>query len=80
MIPDQWYAVLESNEVPKGKVVGVTRMGEKLVFGAMHRARCRACLISARIAGLRSARARCSATTCNARSTASSSIRPGAVR
>jgi len=32
MIPDQWYAVLETNEVPKGKPVGVTRMGEKLVF------------------------------------------------
>ena len=32
MIPNQWYAVLDSNEVPKGKVVGVTRMGEKLVF------------------------------------------------
>lgn len=32
MIPNQWYAVLESNEVPLGKPVGVTRMGEKLVF------------------------------------------------
>jgi phenylpropionate dioxygenase-like ring-hydroxylating dioxygenase large terminal subunit len=32
MIPNQWYAVLESAEVPAGKVVGVTRMGEKLVF------------------------------------------------
>jgi phenylpropionate dioxygenase-like ring-hydroxylating dioxygenase large terminal subunit len=32
MIPDQWYAVLETNEVPKGRPVGVTRMGEKLVF------------------------------------------------
>jgi phenylpropionate dioxygenase-like ring-hydroxylating dioxygenase large terminal subunit len=32
MIPNQWYAVLESKEVPPGKVVGVTRMGEKLVF------------------------------------------------
>lgn len=32
MIPNQWYAVLESNEVPAGKPVGVTRMGEKLVF------------------------------------------------
>jgi phenylpropionate dioxygenase-like ring-hydroxylating dioxygenase large terminal subunit len=31
MIPDQWYAVLDSNQV-KGKPVGVTRMGEKLVF------------------------------------------------
>ena len=32
MIPNQWYVVLESNEVPRGKVVGVTRLGEKLVF------------------------------------------------
>ena len=33
MIYNQWYAVLESKEVKKGKVVGVTRFGEKLVFG-----------------------------------------------
>jgi phenylpropionate dioxygenase-like ring-hydroxylating dioxygenase large terminal subunit len=32
MIRNQWYAVLESNEVKSGKIVGVTRMGEKLVF------------------------------------------------
>ena len=32
MIPNQWYAVLESNEVKRGKPVGVTRMSEKLVF------------------------------------------------
>ena len=32
MIPNQWYVVLESNQVPAGKPVGVTRMGEKLVF------------------------------------------------
>ena len=32
MIRNQWYAVLESNEVKSGKPVGVTRMGEKLVF------------------------------------------------
>ncbi len=31
MIPNQWYAILESNEIKPGKVVGVTRMGEKLV-------------------------------------------------
>jgi phenylpropionate dioxygenase-like ring-hydroxylating dioxygenase large terminal subunit len=31
MIPNQWYVVLDSNQV-KGKPVGVTRMGEKLVF------------------------------------------------
>jgi phenylpropionate dioxygenase-like ring-hydroxylating dioxygenase large terminal subunit len=31
MIPNQWYAILESNEVKKGKPIGVTRMGEKMV-------------------------------------------------
>jgi len=31
MIPNQWYAILESNEIKKGRPVGVTRMGEKLV-------------------------------------------------
>jgi len=31
MIPNQWYAILESNEVKRGKIIGVTRMGEKLV-------------------------------------------------
>jgi phenylpropionate dioxygenase-like ring-hydroxylating dioxygenase large terminal subunit len=31
MIPNQWYAILESNEIKKGKLVGVTRMGEMLV-------------------------------------------------
>ena len=31
MIPNQWYAILESTEVKRGKPVGVTRMGEKLV-------------------------------------------------
>lgn len=31
MIPNQWYVVLESDEVRKGRPVGVTRMGEKLV-------------------------------------------------
>ncbi|HTX90821.1 MAG TPA: aromatic ring-hydroxylating dioxygenase subunit alpha [Anaerolineales bacterium] len=31
MIPNQWYAILESQEVRKGKPVGVTRMGEQLV-------------------------------------------------
>jgi phenylpropionate dioxygenase-like ring-hydroxylating dioxygenase large terminal subunit len=31
MIRNQWYAILESGEVRKGKPVGVTRMGEKLV-------------------------------------------------
>ncbi len=32
MIRNQWYAVLESREIKTGKPVGVTRMGEKLVF------------------------------------------------
>jgi phenylpropionate dioxygenase-like ring-hydroxylating dioxygenase large terminal subunit len=32
MIPNQWYVVLESQEVPRRRPVGVTRMGEKLVF------------------------------------------------
>ena len=31
MIPNQWYVVLDSKQV-KNKPVGVTRMGEKLVF------------------------------------------------
>ena len=31
MIPNQWYAILDSKEVRAGKPVGVTRMGEKLV-------------------------------------------------
>jgi phenylpropionate dioxygenase-like ring-hydroxylating dioxygenase large terminal subunit len=31
VIPNQWYAILESNEVKKGKPVGFTRMGEKIV-------------------------------------------------
>lgn len=32
MIPNQWYAVLESDQVPVGRPVGVMRLGEKLVF------------------------------------------------
>jgi len=31
MIPNQWYAILESNEVKRGKMTAVTRMGEKLI-------------------------------------------------
>ena len=31
MIPNQWYAILESNEIKKNRIIGVTRMGEKLV-------------------------------------------------
>ncbi|NHJ02658.1 MAG: aromatic ring-hydroxylating dioxygenase subunit alpha [Candidatus Heimdallarchaeota archaeon] len=32
MIPNQWYAVLESKQVKKGQLIGVVRLGEKLVF------------------------------------------------
>lgn len=32
MIPNQWYVVLESNEVPRGRPIGVTRFGERMVF------------------------------------------------
>ena len=32
MIKNQWYAVLESKEVKKDKLLGVTRLSEKLVF------------------------------------------------
>lgn len=32
MIKNQWYAVLESKEVRKNKIIGVTRMNEKLAF------------------------------------------------
>jgi len=32
LIKNQWYALLESKQVKKGKVFGVIRMGEKLVF------------------------------------------------
>ena len=32
MIHNQWYAVLESNEVKSNTILGVTRLGEKLAF------------------------------------------------
>jgi len=32
MIPNQWYAVLDADEVKVGRPVGVMRMGERLVF------------------------------------------------
>ncbi|QQO10223.1 aromatic ring-hydroxylating oxygenase subunit alpha [Breznakiella homolactica] len=32
MIRNQWYGVLDSDEVKKGKPLGVTRLGERLVF------------------------------------------------
>jgi phenylpropionate dioxygenase-like ring-hydroxylating dioxygenase large terminal subunit len=32
MIRNQWYVVLDASEVKKGRPVGVTRLGEKLVF------------------------------------------------
>ncbi len=31
MIPNQWYAILESKEVRRGKITRVTRMGQKLI-------------------------------------------------
>jgi phenylpropionate dioxygenase-like ring-hydroxylating dioxygenase large terminal subunit len=31
MIPNQWYVILESREVKNNKIVGTTRMGEKMV-------------------------------------------------
>ena len=31
MIPNQWYAILESQEIKLGKPIGVTRMAEKMV-------------------------------------------------
>jgi phenylpropionate dioxygenase-like ring-hydroxylating dioxygenase large terminal subunit len=33
MIPNQWYVVLSSREIRRGKLLGVARMGERLVFG-----------------------------------------------
>ena len=30
MIRNQWYGILESNEVRRGQVIGVVRLGEKL--------------------------------------------------
>jgi phenylpropionate dioxygenase-like ring-hydroxylating dioxygenase large terminal subunit len=38
MIPGQWYVVMDSTQV-KGQPVGVTRMGEKLVFWRDHTGR-----------------------------------------
>lgn len=32
MIQSQWYAVLSSREVKKGKIIGVKRLGEKMIF------------------------------------------------
>ncbi len=32
MIPNQWYPLLEGRQIPRHRPVGVTRMGEKLVF------------------------------------------------
>jgi phenylpropionate dioxygenase-like ring-hydroxylating dioxygenase large terminal subunit len=32
MIPNQWYAVLDSRQVPRNRPVGMLRMGERLVF------------------------------------------------
>ena len=32
MIRNQWYVVLESKEVKKGKLLAITRIGEMLVL------------------------------------------------
>jgi len=32
MVPNQWYAVLELGEVPRGRLVAVKRLGENVVF------------------------------------------------
>ena len=32
MIQNQWYAVLSSKQVKKNKMIGVTRLSQKLVF------------------------------------------------
>jgi len=32
VIPNQWYVILDSDQVPAGRPVGVTRLGEKLVL------------------------------------------------
>ncbi len=32
LIPDRWYAILESEEVRQGRPLGATRMGKKLAF------------------------------------------------
>lgn len=32
MIRNQWYAVLDAGEVKKGRLLGVTRLGERMVF------------------------------------------------
>ncbi len=32
MIRDQWYVVLQSKELPRENLIGVTRLGEKMVF------------------------------------------------
>ena len=36
MIPNQWYAIFESSEIKKGKIIGVMRMGEKMVAWRNH--------------------------------------------
>jgi phenylpropionate dioxygenase-like ring-hydroxylating dioxygenase large terminal subunit len=32
LIPNMWYAILDSSEVPMGKPVGFKRLGVELVF------------------------------------------------
>jgi phenylpropionate dioxygenase-like ring-hydroxylating dioxygenase large terminal subunit len=48
MIRNQWYALLESREVRKGKVLGAVRLGERMAFwrdgtGAVHAVADRCC-------------------------------------
>jgi phenylpropionate dioxygenase-like ring-hydroxylating dioxygenase large terminal subunit len=42
MIPNRWYAILESSEVKVGKPVSVMRMGEKLILWRDAKGRSRA--------------------------------------
>ena len=37
LIPNQWYVVLQSRELKKGKPLGTTRLGEKMVFWRDHK-------------------------------------------
>jgi phenylpropionate dioxygenase-like ring-hydroxylating dioxygenase large terminal subunit len=37
MIPDQWYVILESKEIKNGKILGVTRMGERIIAWRNHK-------------------------------------------
>ena len=32
LVPNMWYAVVASHEVPAGKPIGLKRLGEEMVF------------------------------------------------